>query len=716
MVAEFIITNTSAEAKTVEFYTHLEATLRTSHTYASIAEARCEYDEMNSTIFIDYHNSETGNAELFISNVGHHPTNGSIDAIQIGSPDSDENQWKRTGMITSNTPISSNSLTRPVAVFLYHKVLEPNENMKIVQLIGMDRIGEGIKVVKYLKEHYMDEVNQYKQHIYDKVYNSPAISTGDSVLDKSTKWAKAILTANQHYIDDEIIPMPCPAEYNFYFTHDVLLTDLAATLFDVDRVKKDLTYIIEHASTNNIIPHAYYWKNNAYHTEWTGSDNWNHFWFILLAGSYYRHSGDIETLDMLLPYIKTSLKQVLNNKKEDNLLWASHPDWWDAGGSYGPRAYMTILAIQAIKEFIFISYSLYNDSEDLLEYENLAEAMIMQLNNRLWDEELGYLINYYKDGTQDSHLYTGSLLAVHFGQLNVARRETLMKTAESTLLDKQIGIYNVYPMDFHNLEDFLEFQSGETGGPHLYFNGGVWPHGNAWYVLGLKATGRTSDAFEFLKNVMSIDGIIHSPNGQPAMYEYRNSNRTDPLSYGKVDKPQFTWAAGWYLYSLYNILGINENLWNISLKPYVPNGDKCQYSFYHRGELISVTAVGSGQFLKSIKYDGKVFPSAVIPGNASVSHINLELGEPRTAYIANTQAVLQECRYDLSQEVLLATLKAFPGHRNSTQIVSPISPRRITINGQDLTEDWIIKSVEGAFITIVNTMQISNIDTLLVKF
>jgi glycogen debranching enzyme len=428
-------------------------------------------------------------------------------------------------MITSNTPISSNSLTRPVAVFLYHKVLEPNENMKIVQLIGMDRIGEGIKVVKYLKEHYMDEVNQYKQHIYDKVYNSPAISTGDSVLDKSTKWAKAILTANQHYIDDEIIPMPCPAEYNFYFTHDVLLTDLAATLFDVDRVKKDLTYIIEHASTNNIIPHAYYWKNNAYHTEWTGSDNWNHFWFILLAGSYYRHSGDIETLEMLLPYIKTSLKQVLNNKKEDNLLWASHPDWWDAGGSYGPRAYMTILAIQAIKEFIFISYSLYNDSEDLLEYENLAEAMIMQLNNRLWDEELGYLINYYKDGTQDSHLYTGSLLAVHFGQLDTARRETLMKTAESTLLDKQIGIYNVYPMDFHNLEDFLEFQSGEAGEPYLYFNGGVWPHGNAWYALGLKKTGRTSDAFEFLKNVMSIDGIIHSPNGQPAMYEYRNSNR-----------------------------------------------------------------------------------------------------------------------------------------------------------------------------------------------
>ena len=38
--------------------------------------------------------------------------------------------------------------------------------------------------------------------------------------------------------------MPCPAEYNFFFTHDVLLTDLAAINFDPERVRRDLLYIM----------------------------------------------------------------------------------------------------------------------------------------------------------------------------------------------------------------------------------------------------------------------------------------------------------------------------------------------------------------------------------------------------------------------------------------------------------------------------------------
>ena len=56
-------------------------------------------------------------------------------------------------------------------------------------------------------------------------------------IDKSYLWAKGILAANKHYIDNNIVPMPCPAEYNFYFTHDVLVTDYAAVNFDFPELK-----------------------------------------------------------------------------------------------------------------------------------------------------------------------------------------------------------------------------------------------------------------------------------------------------------------------------------------------------------------------------------------------------------------------------------------------------------------------------------------------
>ena len=76
------------------------------------------------------------------------------------------------------------------------------------------------------------------------MYNGTKITSGDPVIDRSVSWAKAILEVNTHYIDGDFVPMPCPAEYNFYFTHDVLLTDLAAVNFDTARVKRDLSFII----------------------------------------------------------------------------------------------------------------------------------------------------------------------------------------------------------------------------------------------------------------------------------------------------------------------------------------------------------------------------------------------------------------------------------------------------------------------------------------
>ena len=80
------------------------------------------------------------------------------------------------------------------------------------------------------------------------------------------------------------------------------------------------------------------------------------------------------------------------------------------------------------------------------------------------------------------------------------------------------------------------------------------------------ADGKKDEAFGFIKNVMTLKGIMAGPNGQPAMYEVRNGNFNDPTVYGTVDKPQFLWAAGWYLYSLYHLFVVEENEWNITLK------------------------------------------------------------------------------------------------------------------------------------------------------
>ena len=172
----------------------------------------------------------------------------------------------------------------------------------------------------------------------------------------------------------------------------------------------DLKYIISLADTDKTIPHAYYWKDTTYKTEFAGTENWNHFWFTLVCARYLRHSGDSHFLEQLYPYIEQSIKTALKNKGEDDLMWSFRPDWWDIGNNFGPRAYMTILAIRALREFNYISTLLKKDSSGLKFYEDTANRMNKKLVDTLWDNKLNYLISYFEDGTEDRHIYMGSLV------------------------------------------------------------------------------------------------------------------------------------------------------------------------------------------------------------------------------------------------------------------------------------------------------------------
>ena len=214
--------------------------------------------------------------------------------------------------------------------------------------------------------------------------------------------------------------MPCPAEYNFFFTHDVLLTDLGAVNFDLQRVKRDLFYIAS-LSKENVIPHAYYWRDDGFKTEYCAPDNWNHLWFILAASSYYRHSLDSATLDALYPLLSKSIELVLTQRKADGLMYAKHPDWWDIGNREGPRSYLTILTIRALRDFAYVSAALgKRGGKYLLELETSADSMQKVLNKRLWDDGQQFLTNF--NGTdRDYHYYAGSLLAPIYGTINKDR-------------------------------------------------------------------------------------------------------------------------------------------------------------------------------------------------------------------------------------------------------------------------------------------------------
>ena len=718
MVITYEIVNTSDTEKEYEVYTRLETTLRTSHTYKIIDSAYTEFEEDGSIIRANFPFIETGDAQVFIMNAGLKPSSFTSKKVNDNSFTNLDDWWVNTYASLSEKIISKERLSESVAAFIYKKTLEPKASFKIIQIVGSSLISEGKVKTEYLSKNYQKEVDEYENYILKESLDEKEIVTDNNIIDFTSKWSKAILTTNAHYLNGQIVPMPAQAEYNFYFTHDALLTDLAAVNFDLDRVKNGLKYIISLADSDYTIPHAYYWKDTTYKTEFAGTENWNHFWFTLVCARYFRHSGDKEFLNQLYPYIEKSIETGMKNKGEDDLMYSFRPDWWDIGNNFGPRAYMTILAIRALSEFNYLSSSLNQEIDKLIYYEKLADRISDQLSLKLWDENLNYLISYFEDGKKDEHIYMGSLLASHFNLLDANRNLKLLITANQNLLDEKIGLYTLYPMDLHLLGDYMGFAGNEAGEPYYYANGGIWPHGNSWYALSLISNGFNSEAYQFIKRTMTLDGIINSPNGQPAMYEYRISDKNNPTLYGKIDKPQFLWAGGWYFYTLYNLFGLRENEWNISFNPYLPEDlDSVKFKLTVENRLVDVEVIGEGENVSSIMYDEKQIPSLVIPHDVgNLNKIILNLGDTNIPVISSTDALVSNVNFDKEKNVLEFDLLSFEGHKIETKIISPLLIKELLINNIKTENNNNVVQKDSIFEFVIQQISSSKKDHYSITF
>jgi hypothetical protein len=655
MVIRFTVVNATSDRKLIETTFRIAVSLRTCQTYARFDSAMVTYDSVASAFIAGFNEPQTAGTSVFVQNVGEKPS---------GRECGDENRR-----------------TTASCGFLYERVLDGQDSMSIVLVIGSCKNNEAAATVRGLQGRWAGDVAAYDRFIRNQADRGAVLKTGDSWVDRTIPWANAILAANAHYLDGAIVPMPCPAEYNFFFTHDMLLTDLAANAFDTERVKRDLSYIAALAK-DSIIPHARYWKDDGFKTEYCTPDNWNHLWFVLVAGSYLRHTGDNALGERIYPLLSKSIAEALRRLNADHVMYALAPDWWDIGKHEGPRAYMTALVIRALREFAFIGAVLKKSPSRLGRLEVIASEMEWSLCDRLWDEQSQYLTNF-NGSVRDPHIYMGSLLAPVFGLLDSVRARQLVRTAGQHLLAEGIGIRTVMPPDFHtdSMKSFFRFAGNEAGDPYLYANGGVWPHNNAWYALALRATGRLDDAFRFYRSAMTVDGIAQSPMGQPAFYEYRYSDPASP-KYGEIDKPSFLWAAGFTLLTGYRLLGINDNEWNLSFSPVLPvdvDTGSCTLEFSGK-KLVTISGKGDG--LCSFTVDGREVPSLVVPLDIrNAGNWALRWGPPQNPYLAQVNAQLLTAGYDRENRKLHLIVSSFRGHNVMATVRTADPVRRASVDG-----------------------------------
>lgn len=659
MAFRVIVRNHSRLDKEFDISTSLAAMLRTCQTYAFKADPQIAYTKSGEVFWAWFDETDTDSALIYVVNAKGPLLKGreSIQPLQ---------------------KLPAEASDAPAARFSYRQTLAPDSSLDIIQLIGSCRGREKDAMISRVMQEWESSIQANHDRISHYTLRESVMQVGDKVLQHTVQWSKAVLATNQHYINGQIVPMPCPAEYNFFFTHDLVLTDLGAVMVDTDRVKKDLLYLRELTRPDFILPHAYYWQDDGYKTEFCGSDNWNHFWFIILTSSYLKHSGDSKTVESIFPILTKSVRLVLENLGSDSLMYATRPDWWDFGNLYGARAYVTILMIRALRDYAFLCNKL-NRAVTSLRYITLANRMRMKLVEKLWDPNSGYLLNMLNSRRMDRHYYSGSLLAAVFDILTGEEKTTLLQTAERELLDPNLGIRNAMPANFHELADLYKFCSSEVGAPYVYANGGVWPHGTAWYILGLIMNNQPDKAVTFLRKFLTLEGIRNSPNGQPSFYEYRFANPKSP-DYGMIDKPTFLWAGGWYLYALYNLAGVRENPWNISFDPNLPqNFEATEYDLMIYGSKGRLKWKGTGKYFKRIYMDNEQVYSAVVTQPAKI--IELERGTPDAPYLNKANARIEDVDYTTNKKTLRVKICGEENQPVRTEIISPFPIRKVLVDG-----------------------------------
>jgi hypothetical protein len=709
------VKNNSGITKDITLYIHLKVVLRTCQSYSRKDSAFTSYDSALNIVGVNFEDADTDSASVFVQNVGVSPASWATDAAAISPSDTGTSNWISTGMKFSDPPQSSGR-HNPVAAFEYRKRLEPGESIAAIQIIGSCKRNEVNAIAGRLKSSWKTEIRKYDELVTRKSKNETHFITQDSTLDQSVLWSKGILTANAHYINGSIVPMPCPAEYNFFFTHDVMMTDLGAVNFDLPRVKDDLLYVASLAK-DSIIPHAYYWRDDGYKTEYCTPDNWNHFWFILTTGSYLRHSLDESTVRSLYPLVTKSLTELLTTVKSDHLMYAFRPDWWDIGHIEGPRSYTTILAIRALREYLFMSSFLGERSPKLNEYENIADAMQKALVDRLWDGKMNYLTNY-NGGKEDEHYYMGSLLAVAFDLLDNEKANQLLQTASAQLFDSRIGVRTAMPPDFHTKEsiEFYKFAGEEAGRPYFYINGGVWPHDNSWYAVSLNAIGKSDSALQFVKHTMTLYGILNSPLGQPAMYEYRYADPASP-EYGKIDKPNFLWAGGFYLKTLYALFGARDNEWNLSFSGGLSTDRNTATYTFTLDKSKNVKISGKGNALASMVIGGSPVQSLVLPikNSQSAAAITIRFGKATKPYMKSINAIVDTVYSDKTRG-LHFVVRSFQGHNIKAIVAAPSRMKQVLVDGTVISNVRSAQETDGLHLYEIQFTGTDNEQHIEVKF
>lgn len=370
-------------------------------------------------------------------------------------------------------------------------------------------------------------------------------------------------------------------------------------------------------------------------------------WIVATTCEYVKETGDLELLELVLPFadqgeatvyehLKRSLDFSAAQVGASGICKGLRADWNDClnlGG--GESAMVSFMHYWALRAFVEAAKYLGRNA-DVEKYHALAEKVRDTCERELWDGQWylrGFTPKGLKIGSHENEegkvFIESNTWAVVSEAASAERGKSAMDAVDKYLYSKY-GIHLLWPA-FSKPNDDIGFVGRVYKG--VKENAAIFSHPNPWAVIAECKLGRGDRAMKFYDSLLPYNqnDLIEVREAEPYSYCQFVMGK-DHSAFGRARHPWLTGSAGWnYTAATRWILGVRLAFDGMIIDPCIPSDwREFQVSRKWRGATFQITVKnphGVRKGVSSTTLNGKRVQGNIAPQpTGSVNQVVVVMG------------------------------------------------------------------------------------------
>jgi glycogen debranching enzyme len=285
--------------------------------------------------------------------------------------------------------------------------------------------------------------------------------------------------------------------------------------------------------------------------------------FVILAGSYYIRSGDVNFSRGLWPHVEAALEWIddygdidgdgfveYQRKSETGLIQQGWKDSFDSVFHANGDLAEPPIALSEVQGYVYAAKKLGGEMARVLGFAQQAEklnaqadSLRAQFNSVFWIPEMGtyaLALDGRKDPCRVKTSNAGQCLFT-----GIANPMNAGIAAQTLMAEQSFSGWGVRTV-----------AEGESRyNPMSYHDGSVWPHDNALISVGFARYGLNRESLRLLNSLLAASGFFEGQRLPELFCGFERSPGKAPTQYPVACSPQ-AWAAGAALMLLQSCLGL----------------------------------------------------------------------------------------------------------------------------------------------------------------